>query len=77
MKYAISYNIPDDDTNRKHVRYYSALNEETAKSMFEATCEESLAGENPHIVDIKNLSEEDNTWHFLQFVVYYNAWLMH
>ena len=62
MKYAISYEILDESNNSKHVRYYSALNKATAKEMFEATCEESLVGEDAHIVEIKKLSkEEDNT----------------
>lgn len=62
MKYAISYEISDECDASKHVRYYNALNKATAKEMFEATCEESLAGEDPHIVEIKKLSEEeDNT----------------
>lgn len=62
MKYAISYEISDESEGSKHVRYYNALNKATAEQMFEATCEESLIGEDPHIVEIKKLSEEeDNT----------------
>lgn len=62
MKYAISYELSDEPENSKHVRYYNALNKATAKEMFKATCEESLIGEDPHIVEIKKLSEEeDNT----------------
>jgi hypothetical protein len=60
MRYLVSYQISDESGDFKHTRYYNALNESTAMEMFEATCEESLVGEDPHILEIKEVAEEDS-----------------
>ena len=39
MKFKFTYEHPD---KKKHVRYYSALNAETAKAMFTETVEHSI-----------------------------------
>ena len=44
----------------QHVRYYNALDEPTAIEMFSATCEESLVGEEPQILEVKKIPEEDS-----------------
>ena len=53
MKYKVSYLLGEDP--RKHVRYYNALDKSTALEMFNATCEESLGGEKPHHVYVKEI----------------------
>ncbi len=60
MKYLVSYEIRDDSGGHQHVRYYNALDESTAIEMFAATCEESLVGEEPQILEVKKISEEDS-----------------
>ena len=59
MKYSVSYKIPDEGDKPQHVRYYSALNKATALEMFKATCEESLIGQHPDIVEVKQVKKED------------------
>ena len=59
MKYKVAYIIKDGDADRKHHRYYDALNERTVLDMFEATKEESLIGEEPKVEAIyKNTAEK-------------------
>lgn len=55
MKYSVSYEIPEELGARKHVRYYDALDKATALEMFAASCEESLIGENPQVVEVKEV----------------------
>lgn len=63
MKYSVSYKIPSEAVEKKHIRYYSALNEATALEMFKATCEESLVGEDPLLLEIKLVrkDKQDNS----------------
>jgi len=61
MKYLISYKIPNEPEESSHVRYYDALDKDTAIQMFEATCEESLVGEEPQILNIKKIDKEDGS----------------
>ena len=60
MKYLVSYEILDESGEQKHVRYYDALDKPTAIEMFSATCEESLVGEEPQILEVKKIPEEDS-----------------
>ena len=51
MKYKITYKLPPDP--KLHVRYYTALNKETAEYMFQETVTDgSLIGTEPLIVGI-------------------------
>lgn len=59
MKYSVSYEISDDSGGVRHTRYYDALTRATALEMFQATCEESLAGEDPSVLEVKRLTKED------------------
>jgi hypothetical protein len=61
MKYSVSYEISEGSEESSHVRYYDALNKATAIQMFEASCEESLIGEDPHILEVKKIPEEDSS----------------
>ena len=56
MKYIISYILPSEP-QKNHMRYYSALNKDTALEMFRATCEESLAGEHPLDINVKEIPD--------------------
>ena len=57
MKYIISY-ILSSEPQKRHMRYYSALNKDTALEMFRCTCEGSLAGEHPLDINVKEISNQ-------------------
>ena len=59
MRYKVAYIIKDGDADKKHHRYYCALNEETALSMFDASKEESMIGEDPEIDAVYVNTAED------------------
>ena len=59
MKYSVSYEIPDEGGESQHIRYYNALDKATVLEMFKATCEESLVGHDPHVVEVKQIEKED------------------
>ena len=65
MKYLVAYELSDESGEHQHVRYYDALDESTAIEMFSATCEESLVGEEPQILEVKKIADEDSCWHSL------------
>lgn len=60
MKYSVSYEIPSEGVDSRHIRYYNALNKATVLEMFKATCEESLVGHDPHVVEVKQIEKEDD-----------------
>lgn len=53
--YKVVYQI--DDYKTPHSRFYTALNETTALSMFKATCEESLIGSDTKVLQVKEIRE--------------------
>ena len=55
--YKVVYKIDDYET--PHSRFYTALNESTARSMFNATCEESLCGSKTKIINIEEIKDPD------------------
>ena len=57
MIYKFQYHINDDPT--PHHRLYTALTEDTATAMFEATCDDgSLSGEHVTLISIKEVAKE-------------------
>ena len=57
MHYKIVYKVEELET--PHYRFYTALNEQTARDMFAATCEESLAGTNVELLEVVQLDDPD------------------
>ena len=59
MKYKVKYK---DSQQRPHVRYYNALNSNTAKEMFKATVNHSLGNEKVCDIEVLKLDEEEHKW---------------
>lgn len=62
MTYKFEY---EDGNHHKHIRYYNALNAETAKTMFDATMEHKQGDngkmiESVRIIDV--LKKEEDHW---------------
>ena len=55
--YKVIYKVDSYDT--PHSRYYHADGTDTAKDMFNATCEQSLIGEVVDVVKIVEVEERD------------------
>ena len=59
-RYRFKYKVDNDD--KVHYRYYSALDEGTASSMFEETCRNgSLTGSSVHVIDVSK-SNKKGKW---------------
>ena len=56
--YKVVYKV--DDYQTPHSRFYTALNESTAKSMFRATCEESLVGSSTEILKVEEIKSSSD-----------------
>lgn len=56
--YKVVYKV--DDYKTPHSRFYTALNESTARSMFNATCEESLIGSKTKIINVEEIKDPDS-----------------
>ena len=57
MHYKVVYKVEEYET--PHYRYYTALNEQTARDMFTATCEESLVGANVDVLEVVEIKDPD------------------
>lgn len=55
--YKVVYKV--DDYATPHSRFYTALNESTARSMFTATCEESLIGSSTEVLKVEEILNPD------------------
>ena len=58
MIYKFEYQVDSDP--KPHHRYYNALDESTATSMFEATCEQSLTGESVVLLTVVECDTRDH-----------------
>jgi hypothetical protein len=56
MIYKFSYQTESDP--KPHLRYYNALDSDTASYMFEGTCEETLYGENVVLLQVEEILDE-------------------
>lgn len=56
--YKVVYKI--DEFKTPHSRFYTAIDESTARLMFKATCEESLVGSNTKILEVSELKDPDS-----------------
>ena len=59
MKYKFKY---EDSIGQKHIRYYNALNVNTAREMFKASVEHSFGDKNITILEIYKLDCETGDW---------------
>jgi len=59
MIYKFEYQVESDPT--PHCRFYNALDSDTATSMFEGTCEQSLTGENVVLLSVKEVMSEPDS----------------
>ena len=55
--YKVVYKVDNYET--PHSRFYTALNESTARSMFTATCEESLIGSATEVLKVEEILDPD------------------
>ena len=58
MIYKFEYQLDSDP--KPHHRYYNALDESTATSMFEATCEQSLTGESVVLIAVVECDKDNS-----------------
>ncbi|MDB4464481.1 hypothetical protein N9033_00255 [bacterium] len=55
--YKIIYKVEKYET--PHYKFYTTLNEQAARDLFSATCEESFKGSNVEILDVVQIENPD------------------